>query len=107
MISFRSILKWSWDDQSQRLNYTQIKAVTKFFFMVKSFKTSYLIQYHKNPFHEELFLYIYSVLQMELYLPRLIKNHSQISALSCLESVANKKGVYLERKVTFNKIFNS
>ena len=72
--------------------------VNKVFFMVKSFKTFYLIQYNKNAFYDKFFLPVYSILQMELYFRGLVKNHSQISGLVCLESVANKKGVYLEKK---------
>ena len=34
---------------------------------------------------------------MELYLPSLVKNYKQISALACLEIVANKKR-HLSRK---------
>ena len=66
--------------------------------MVKSFVTLYLIQYHKNAYHDELFLSVYSILQMEFHFLGLVKNHSQISAMSCLESVSNKKDVYLEKK---------
>ena len=44
---------------------------------------------------------------MELYFPGLVKNHSQISALGCLEYVANKKGVYVEKKAAPKKFFNS
>ena len=66
--------------------------------MVKSFITFYLIQYHQNAFHGGLFVSLYSILQMELYFPSLVKNH-QISALGCLESVANKKrGVSSKKK---------
>ena len=36
--------------------------------MVKSFKTFYLIQYHKNAFYNKFFLSVYSILQMELYI---------------------------------------
>ena len=54
--------------------------------MVKSFITLYLIQCHKNGFPDELFLSVYSILQMELYFPGLVKYHIQI-----LESVANKE----------------
>ena len=76
--------------------------VDKVSLVVKSSITFYLIKYHKNAFHNELFLSFFpSVclnLQMELYLLDLVKNHSQTSALGCLESVANKKGGYLEKK---------
>ena len=58
--------------------------------MVKTFITFYLIQYNQNAFHDGLFVSLYSILQMELYFPSLVENH-QISALGCLESVANKK----------------
>ena len=68
-------------------------------FMIKSFTTFYLIQYHKNAFHNKLFLSGYSILQMKLYFSGLVKNCSRISALGCLESVA-KKSVYLEKKAT-------
>ena len=40
---------------------------------------------------------------MELYFPELVKKHSQISFLGCLESVANKKGVYLGKKQLVKK----
>ena len=43
---------------------------------------------------------------MELYFPGFVKNHSQISVLGCLESVGNRKSVYLEKKGTHKKIFN-
>ena len=65
--------------------------VDKGSFMVKSFITFYLIQFHENAFDNEFFLSVYSILQMELYFPRLVKNHSQILALACLEKVAYKK----------------
>ena len=60
--------------------------------MAKSFIKFYVIQYQKkNAFYVELFLYVYSILQTELYFPGgLVKNHSQISTLGCLESIANK-----------------
>ena len=58
-------------------------------------------------FNHELFLSVYSILQMELYFPGLVKNHSQFSTLDYLESVAYKKGVYLEKKATRRKIFSS
>ena len=60
--------------------------------MVKSFIRFYLIQYHKNAFHDELFLSVYSILQMELYFAIFVKNDSQILALGYLESVADKNG---------------
>ena len=44
---------------------------------------------------------------MELYSPGLVKYHCQISALRCLESVANKNGMYLEKNTTHKKYFNS
>ena len=50
--------------------------VDKVFFMVKSFITFYLIQYYKNAFHDKHFLSVYSILQMELHFPGLVKNHS-------------------------------
>ena len=31
------------------------------------FITFYLLQYHKNTFHNELFLSVYSILKIELY----------------------------------------
>ena len=71
--------------------------VNKSFFIVKSFKIIYLIEYYKNTFYNKFFLYVYSFLQMELYFLGLVKNHGQVSALGCLESVANKKGVYLKK----------
>ena len=64
--------------------------VDKVFFMVKSFITFYLIQYQKNAFHDEQFLSVYSILQIELYLPGLVKNHSQISASGCLVCLQKK-----------------
>ena len=64
---------------------------TKVSFMVRSFMSFYLIQYHKNAFHDKLFLSVYSILQIELCFLDLVKNHSQISVLGCLESVANEK----------------
>ena len=79
--------------------------VDKVFVMVKSFITFYLIQYHKNAFHDEFFLPVYSILQMELYFPSLVKNNSQISALGCLESVANKKGRAPRKKSNSSKNF--
>ena len=75
--------------------------------MAKSCTTFYLIQYHKNAFHNELFLSVHSILKMELYIPGLVKNHCQISALGCLESVANKKNEHLEKKQLVKKFFNS
>ena len=82
--------------------------IDKVFFMAKSFITFYLIQYHKkNAFYEKLFLSVYSILQTELYFPGLVKNHSQISALGCLESVANKKKRVPRKKATRKKVFNS
>ena len=36
--------------------------------LIKSFITFYFIQYHKNAFHNKLFLSVYSILQMELYI---------------------------------------
>ena len=91
-------LRWS---ESQRLNYTQISTLIKFF-MVKFFITFYFIQYHKNAFHDELFLSVFYVLQIEKYIPVLV-NHSQISAFGCIESVANKKSVFLEKKQLVKK----
>ena len=64
-----------------------MSTLMKFFCMFKSFKTLYLIQYHKNAFYDKFFLSVYSTLQF----PGLVKNHSQISALGCLERAANKK----------------
>ena len=72
--------------------------------MVKSFITFYVFQYHQNVFHDELFLSVYSILKMELYFPGLVKNYSKISALGCLESVANKKrGVPRKKKQLVKK----
>ena len=45
-------------------------------------------------------------LLMESYFPSLVKNYNQISVLGSLESVANKKGVHLEKKATCKKSFN-
>ena len=61
------------------------------FLMVESFMTFYSIQYYKNEFCNKLFLSVCFILEMELYFPDLVKNDRQISALVCLESVANKK----------------
>ena len=44
---------------------------------------------------------------MELYFLGLVINHCQISALGCLESVANEKNVYLEKKTARKKLLNS
>ena len=74
--------------------------VNKVFFMVKSFITFYLIQYQKNAFHDEQFLSVYSILQIELYLPGLVKNRSQISASGCLVMLT-KKIACLEKKNNF------
>ena len=41
---------------------------------------------------------------MELYFPDLAKNYSKILALYCLESLAHKKGVHLEKKEVVKKI---
>ena len=79
------------------------QSIGKIFFMAKPFITFYLIQYHKKTFYKKLFLSVYSILQTELYVQVLVKNHSQISALACLESVANKKSVYLEKKQLVKK----
>ena len=76
--------------------------VDKVFLMVKSFITFYLIQYHKNAFHDELSVSIYFISQKELYFPGLVKIH-EILALGFLESVSNKKSVYLEKKSTCKK----
>ena len=66
----------------QKLDNTQMSTLTKFF-MVKSFITFYLIQSHKNAFHDELFLSIYPILQKELCFPGSVNDHSQISVLGC------------------------
>ena len=79
----------------------------KVFLMVKTFITFYLIQCNQNAFHDGLFVSLYSILQMELYFPSLVENH-QISALGCLESVANKKRhVPSKKKQLVKKNFNS
>ena len=57
-----------------------------------------MIQYCKNTFNDKFFLYVYSILQIELYFPGLVKNHGQIPAFGCLESVANKKGRVPKKK---------
>ena len=49
----------------QKLNYNE--HVDEIFFMVKSLKMFYFIQYNKNAFHNELFLSVYSFIQMELH----------------------------------------
>ena len=61
------------------------------FFVVKSFIIFYLIQYHKIAFHEELFLSVYSILQMELYFSGLVRNDTQTTALGFLKILAYKK----------------
>ena len=66
--------------------------------MVKSCITLYFIQYHENSLRNKLFLSVYSILKMDLYFAALVKNHSQISTWDSLESVANKKTAYLEKK---------
>ena len=91
VILFRSILKWIWDDQRANDWIILKSARWESFFMVKSFITFCLFQYHKNASNDELFLSVYSILKMELCFPGLVKNYSKISALGCLESVANKK----------------
>ena len=53
--------------------------VDKVFFMVKSFITFYLIQYHQIAFHDGLFVSLYSILQMELYFPSLVKKSPNLS----------------------------
>ena len=68
-----------------------------------------MIHYHENVFHNELFVSVYSILQMELHFPGLVKNDSYISALGCLESVAKKRRVpkkikQLVRKFSTRKI---
>ena len=68
--------------------------------MVKSFIKLYLIQYHKNAFHDELSISVYSMLEMKLQFPDSVKILSQISALGSLLFRANKKGVYLEKKIS-------
>ena len=76
--------------------------------MIKCFITVYLFQYHKKAFHGELFLSVYSIFEMELYFPGLLKNYSKISALGCLEIIFNKKRrVPRKKKATRKKIFNS
>ena len=42
---------------------------------------------------------------MELYFPGLVKNYKQISALGCLEIVANKREIYLQKKTQLVKKF--
>ena len=75
--------------------------------MAKSFITFYLFRYPKNAFHGELFLFVYSILEMELYFTCLVKNYSQVSALGCLESVANKKRHLPRKKKQFVKKFST
>ena len=75
--------------------------------MVKSCLIFYLFQYHKNAFHDELFLSVYSILKMELYFPGLMKNYSKISALDCLESVANKNWRVPRKKKQLIKKFST
>ena len=68
-------LRWS---EGQKFNYTQM-STSIMFFMVKSFIAFYLIQYHKNAFHDKLFLF-FSILQMEFYFPGFVIHRSEISA---------------------------
>ena len=75
--------------------------------MVKSFSKFYLFQYHKNALHDEFNLSVYSILRMELYFPGLVKIYNKFSALGSLESVANKKGVYLKKKTQLVKKFST
>ena len=75
--------------------------------MVKSFVTFYLFHYRKNVFHEELFLSVYSILKMELCFPSLVTDYSKISALDCLESVANKKRHVPRKNMQLAKKFST
>ena len=100
---FKMNLRWS---EGTKLNHTQISALIMFF-MVKSFLKFYLFQDRKNALHDELVLSVYSILRMELYFPGLVKIYSKFSALGSLESVANKKGIYLKKNTTRKKILNS
>ena len=72
--------------------------------MVKSFIIFYY-QCHKNAFHEEVFLSVYSILHMELYFLGLVENHSQFLALGCLESVSGKKKLCTLKKKPLAKKF--
>ena len=76
---FKINLNWS---KGQRLNHTQMSTLKKklFFFMFKSFITYYLIYLANGVISSEF-----------------SKNYKQISALGCLEIVANKKR-HLSRK---------
>ena len=65
--------------------------------MVKSCITLCFIQYHENALRNKLFLSVYSILKMDLYFADLVKNYIQVSTWS-LESVANEKTAYLEKK---------
>ena len=97
---FEMNLRWS---ERQRLNYNQMSTLIKF--SSKSFMTCYSIQYHKMAFHSEFFLSVPFILQMELYFPGLVKNHSRIGALGYLESAANKKGYVTRKKEQLVKNF--
>ena len=67
--------------------------------MIKSFIKFYLIQCHKNVFHDELFLSVYSILQTELYFPIFVKSHSQILGWIAYKALLiKKKNAYLEKK---------
>ena len=67
-----------------KLNYTPLSTLKRFFFKVKSFITFYLTQYHKNAFHDELFLSVYSILQIELDFPGLVKKSQPYLRLGLL-----------------------
>ena len=75
--------------------------------MVKSFITFCLFQYLKNAFYDELFLSVYSILNMELYFLDFVKNYSEISPLGCLECVPNKKKGVPRKKETREENFYS
>ena len=79
------------------MKYAQLGTFIKFFFMVKPSIIFYLIQCHGNAFHDELSFCLFHLTKGVLF-PGLVKNHSQISVLVCLLSVAYKKGMYLEEK---------
>ena len=75
--------------------------------MIKSFITFYLIQYHKNAFHGELFLSIYSMLQIELHFAGLVKITAKSQPWVACKVLLMEKGMCLEKKKQLVKqIFN-
>ena len=72
--------------------------------MVKSFITFYLIQYHKNAFCNELLFSIYLILQIDLYLPGLVKISAKSQTWVAYKVLLIKKGVYLEKRQLVKKV---